>query len=120
MMPRKNRRKLSEPRGEIFLDGIDVRFSPAQALRTRHEALVADLGGIENLSFQQRVLVRRLVHLDSIAESKEAQLLEGKEEFSLGGYLQTINVLIGVARLLGLNRKPKPVPNLGEYLEAKK
>jgi hypothetical protein len=61
-------------------------------------------------------LVKRLLWLECVVESKEQQLADGIE-VDLGGYTQAVNSLLGLLRALGLERKTRPVRRLREHLQ---
>lgn len=96
-----------------FLDHLDGRTRTAQILRQRLANLEADLGG--DLSYQQASLTRRVIWIESWLETQEARAAEG-EEVSIGQQVQALNSLIGLYRILGIERKAKDVPSLQDYL----
>ena len=116
-----DRRQLKEPNHERFLEGVDVRYRPAAILRRRYAVLVNDLRGFESLSYQERSLVKRFLNIEALLETNERDLVEGnKDKVVISEYLQATNSLIGLTKVIGIKRRQKPVPRLGEYLEGKK
>lgn len=114
---RSRRRKLNEPDHERFLEGVDVRFRPAAILKRRYETLVVDLGGFDNLSYQERSLVKRFLNIEALVESSEADLIEGRRDrVVISEYLQAVNSLIGLSKILGLKRRQRPVESLTNYI----
>lgn len=104
---------------EDFLDSMDGRVSTVRTLRQRLSQLMADLGGLAQLSYQERSLCRRVVHLERLIEKKEASLAHGGT-VDENGYLGAINALSGLFTKIGLRRRPKIVGTLQELLAATK
>jgi hypothetical protein len=80
-------------------------------------AIETDMGGREALSHARRSLVRRVVWLEAIIEHSEQKLAAG-EGIDLGGHTQAINSLLGLYRLLGLERRARPVERLRDVMRA--
>jgi hypothetical protein len=98
-----------------FAERLDKRTSIAKAIRGRIETIETDMGGAEALSHARRSLVRRVVWLEAIIEHTEQQLAAGKG-IDLGGHTQAINSLLGLYRLLGLERRQRAVRTLREVM----
>lgn len=98
-----------------FAERMDKRTSIAKAIRGRIEAIEADMGGDECLSHAKRSLVRRVVWLEAVIEHAE-QRLAGGEAIDLGGHVQAVNTVIGLYRLLGLERRPKNARRLVDVM----
>jgi hypothetical protein len=98
-----------------FADRLDKRTSIAKAICGRIEAIETDMGGADALSHARRSLVRRVVWLEAIIEHSEQKLAAG-EGIDLGGHTQAINSLLGLYRLLGLERCQRPVRTLREVM----
>jgi len=103
---------------EDFLDAMDGRFEVARTLRHRLGQLTADLGGLAGLSYQERSLCRRIVHLERHVEKKELSLAHGGT-LDENSYFAAINGLSGLFSKIGLKRRAKQLPTLGEYLSGK-
>ena len=99
-----------------FAEQLDKRTVIARAILGRIEAIETDLGGAEGLSHARRSLVRRVVWLEATIEHSEQKLAAG-EGIDLGGHTQAINTLIGLYRLLGLERRQRPVRTLREVMQ---
>jgi len=99
-----------------WIEKMDGRTRLAQAVRQRLEALQADLGGLDALSYQERSLCRRAVWLEALLEQREARLAHG-EEIDEGAHVQASNALMGVWKALGLQRRARDVPDLKTYLK---
>lgn len=100
-----------------WLDRIDKRTKVAKAVLARIEQLESDAGGAENLTAARRSLIRHAAWLDAIIDSHELRLAAG-EEVDMGAYTQLLNSLLGLFRMLGLERKARPAKNLRSHLEA--
>jgi hypothetical protein len=98
-----------------FAEQLDQRTSLAKAIRGRVDAIETDLGGGEALSHARRSLVRRVVWLEAIIEHAEQRLAAG-EGIDLGGHTQAINTLLGLYRLLGLERRQRPAARLRDVM----
>ena len=104
-----------------FIDRMDLRTKAGKAVRARVHALAQSLGGADNLSYQRMSLVQRVIHLEFLLEKREEEIaqIEGKVDTALmGQYVQGINGLIGLFRILGLERQARDV-TLGDYVRAK-
>jgi hypothetical protein len=116
-----DRRKLAEPLYGRFLDGVDCRFKPGLILRAKYEALVNDLGGFDHLSYVKLSLVQRYLHIEAMIESNETAMVEGdKGTMTHAEHLQAVNCMIGIGKVIGVNRVAKPVRSLADYIEENK
>lgn len=100
---------------EAWLEGLDGRTRLAQAVRARADALMADLGGEDALSYQQRSLCRRAIWMEAVIEQQEAALARG-EDIDQGKLTQAVNSLIGLLKTLGLERRAREVPDLQSFI----
>ncbi len=99
-----------------FAERLDKRTSIAKAICGRIETIETDMGGAEALSHARRSLVRRAVWLEAIIEHSEQKLAAG-DGIDLGGHTQAINTLIGLYRLMGLERRTRPAIGLRELMD---
>jgi hypothetical protein len=97
------------------LDKLDGRVRLARTLRERMRALTNDLGGVNDLSYQEQSLCKRAVHLERLLERKESALAHGGT-CDESTYLNSINALSGLYSKLGLRRRAKQVLTLQEYV----
>jgi hypothetical protein len=98
-----------------WLSELDGRTAIAQELRARYAAFTNDLGGVERLSYAQRSLVSRALHLEYWLAQQEKALIEGAD-FDVGKWVQAANGLQGILSKLGLERQARDVPNLSAFL----
>jgi hypothetical protein len=108
------------------LAAIDARTVAARALLDWRKELIADLGGDEAISAQQRALVdaasrTRLYvdHLDFFL-MQQPSLVNARRKAVLPVLRERQTLADSLARLLttlGLERKPRPVQTFGEVLQ---
>lgn len=98
-----------------FMDRLDKRTVLGKAVRERYEAICNDLGGVDSMATVRLSLVRRFVWLESMIEGFECRAAAA-EEVDVGTWMQLINSWLGVARLLGLERKAKRMKPLREHM----
>ena len=98
-----------------FAERLDKRTGLARTICGRIEAIETDAGGADALSHARRSLIRRAVWLEAIIEHDEQRLATG-DGIDLGGHTQSINTLLGIYRLIGLDRRQRPVKRLHEVL----
>ena len=96
-----------------FVERLDGRTKLAQVIPARIAAIESDMGGSESLSYARRSLVRRTVWMEAVVETLEQHLAKDVS-IDLGAYTQAINSLLGLYRLLGLERKGRKVRSLHE------
>ena len=101
-----------------FIARTDMRFALPKLLRERLRALCTDLGGEAALSYQERILAERLIHLEWQIGEWEV-LARDNKPVDQARYLHAVNALNGLVRSLGLKRRAKEVPDLQTYLRQK-
>lgn len=102
-----------------WLDRNDKRGPVARRFRDLVHEVTTDLGGPDQLSENQRQIVRRIASMSVWCESEEAKLADGKE-FNIDQFQRTSNSLRRLCESIGLERKQRDVtPSLAEYLELK-
>lgn len=93
---------------ESFLEEMDARSEVYKMMSQRLRSLVISLGGSDGLSYQERSLCKRAIHLERLIEKRELTLaLNGTIDEP--GYFNAINVLSGLYSKLGLKRRVKMV-----------
>ncbi len=98
-----------------FMERLDRRTVLGKAVSQRFETIATDCGGLDTLSHVKVGLIKRLIWMEAVIEGFELQLAAG-DQINLGSYTQLTNSWLGIARLLGLERKPRPVRRLHEHL----
>ena len=101
-----------------WLSRLDRRTKVARAIMRRIGNLESDAGGAESLSHAKTSLIKRAAFLELILESYELRFANG-ELVDIGGLTQTLNSLLGLYRLLGVERVARQVPTLQAYLAGK-
>lgn len=90
---------------------VDGRALPARTARRWLAQLYADLGGEEQLSFMERSLCRRAVAFELWLGSVDARAQSGQDVTKLMAvYTQATNGLLGLYRVLGVERRQRDVP----------
>lgn len=94
-----------------FLGDLDRRTEFARAMRANYEAIKSDLGS-EDLAHIKDVLVQRFVWLQAILESIETDMVKGTidRREALSRWIQAINSLTGLAKVLGVERRSSSQP----------
>jgi hypothetical protein len=100
-----------------FMERLDRRTVLGKAVVDHYQAIVADLGGAENLTTVRHGLVRRYVWFSTMIEGMECRAAAG-ESIDIGSWTQLTNTWLGIAKMLGLERKSKPVKSLRQHLGA--
>jgi hypothetical protein len=111
--------------GTHVLHDLDHRGAWARRLKDLIAGHLTDLGGIDNVSEAEKLLVRRCAMLALQLELQEQRfaLNEGGEATSgqIEVYQRVVNTLRRTLETLGLQRRPKditPTPTLDQYLRA--
>jgi hypothetical protein len=98
-----------------FMSRLDKRTVLGKAVVDRYQRVTVDLGGEENLTAIKRSLVRRLTWFEIMIEGMECRAAAG-EGVDIGSWTQLVNSWLGIARMLGLERKPRNVRSLHEVM----
>lgn len=95
-----------------FLKELDGRCDLAKTLRQNYDAIVADVGGSDELSHVKSALVERFVWLEGILQTLEHEMATGQLDRSqaLGKWIQAVNSLSGLAKVLGVERRSSEQP----------
>ena len=99
---------------ESFLDSMDGRAEVTRTLRERLSVLVSDLGGLDNLSYQERSLCKRIIHLERLIEKDELTLAHNGM-IDRHAHIATVNALAGLYNRIGLKRRSRQI-SLKDYL----
>jgi len=89
-----------------FLAELDGRTELAKTLRANYEAIVADIGGPVEVGHVKATLIERFCWLEAILQTLEHEMASGKIDKSeaLGKWIQAVNSLSGLAKVLGVER----------------
>ena len=105
--------------------GAELFPEAAIVLREREAAILADLGGAENVSTTRAELVTRFVQASAIADSLGDQIVrggvtsaKGRPRAAVSLYLSVLDRLTRMASAIGLERQQKRAASLAEVLAA--
>lgn len=98
-----------------WLAKLDKRTRVARAVLARIRELESDAGGAEALSAARRSLIRHAAWLDAVVESHELRLAAG-QQVDVGSLTQSLNSLLGLYRLIGLERRARKTQTLREVM----
>lgn len=100
-----------------FAWDLNRRSSLARDVARELWELWQDLGGFDQLSTQQRIVVERIVYVRRKLLEHEKEVLEGKPGLlEPNVYAAWCNTLVGLLKSLGIERKAKPVGTLHDYI----
>ncbi|WOJ95766.1 hypothetical protein R0137_10985 [Congregibacter brevis] len=109
--------KIKEPPQQFrpnWIESLDGRLELTRWLKSRRQEMLADLGGVDNLSYAKRSLVDRALLLQFKLEQLELAMLRG-EDVPLGSWGNLLNVYSGLLSKLGLDRQTRDI-SLAEYV----
>lgn len=95
-----------------FLAELDKRTALAQTLRANYDNIVTDVGGEAEVGHVKAALIERFVWLEGILQTIEHEMVSGattKTE-AIGRWIQAVNSLSGLAKVLGVERKSTSRP----------
>jgi hypothetical protein len=98
-----------------FMERLDKRTVLGKAVVDRYHTVIADMGGEDNLTAIKRSLVRRFTWFEVMIEGMECRAAAG-EGIDIGAWTQLTNSWLGIARMLGLERRQRPLRSLREHL----
>src|SRR5262245_37918708 len=98
-----------------FLESMDGRVRTVRTLRQRLGQLTADLAGFDSLSYMERSLCRRIIHLERLLERREMTLSHGGS-IDDQAYFSGITTLSSLYTKLGLKRRAKVIGTSAEQL----
>jgi hypothetical protein len=95
-----------------FLNRLDRRTEVAKALQTNFDAIADDLGGRGELSHVKSSLVERFVFLEATLNRLENEMAMNPKDMgdAVGKWIQAVNALTGLAKVLGIDRKFSNAP----------
>jgi hypothetical protein len=105
--------------GGDMLPDVDGRRLIVRRYRDIASAILADQGGEDACSESRKQLIRRFAAAAVIAEQMEARLARG-EDIDINEHATLSSTLVRLASRIGINRVPKDVTSLDEYLASLK
>jgi hypothetical protein len=99
-----------------FMERIDKRTVLGRAVLERYGSIVDSLGGDQNLAPIKISLVRRFCWYEAMIEGMECRAAAG-EGVDIGSWTQLTNSWLGIARLVGLERRARTVRTLRQVMD---
>jgi len=124
-MPRKYQRKTKRPYNQQKPQNLPAKYEPgyfgkldgrttlAKAMAANYDQIVADLGGMDSLSYFQRSLIERALWMEGVIQKYEHELATADKETAetiLGKWTQMVNAYAGLCRQLGLEKQSSNKP----------
>jgi hypothetical protein len=95
----------------------------AEQIAEKERGIVADLGGGDNIATVRRELITRFLQASVIADDLGANIVahgvlttKGRTRAAVTTYLQVLDRLHRLATAIGLERRPKPVGSVSEFV----
>src|SRR5437016_636662 len=101
-----------------LLPGLKGTSSAARRFKDLVNAFIADSGGIDQCSEIRISLLRRLASVVVQSELLEARMING-DEVDISTLCTLASTVTRISSRLGLERVPKDVETLGEYMQRK-
>jgi hypothetical protein len=101
--------------GRDVLPDIDGRSGVARRYRDICSAIFVDQGGEDQCSESLKQLIRRFAAAAVLAEQMESRLANG-EQIDIQEHATLSSTLVRLAQRIGVDRIPRDVPSLSEYL----
>jgi hypothetical protein len=100
---------------------LDMRTRAGRLYKATREAIIADLGGRDELSRAELELIDRAAGLATRLSAADAEMLEGTPpSLGAGEYATLANSLNRILTTIGLKRRPRDVtPDLRTYLASR-
>lgn len=105
-----------------FISKLDGRTDIAKALRRNYEEIVTDIGELNEISHVKRSLIERFCWLEALLQTLEHEMATGQidKTEAIGRWIQAVNSLSGLAKVLGVEKKIRPPSyNFGKRDEQK-
>lgn len=119
---KKKRTRIAAKYEPGFLQTLDGRLEVAKILNSAFNEVTDDMGGKDTLCHTQLALAERFVFLVYVLRSIETRIALNPKESDelLSRWIQGLNSLNGLAKVIGLKRKAKKVKSLQTYIEGSK
>lgn len=101
---------LSRPGNKRFLPNVDMRAMRARQLKANYDLIIADLGGIDNITLAQSEIARKCATMAVIAqEMEEGLVMDDKTKFDFDQYIIVARAQASLFRSLGVERKSRDI-----------
>ncbi|MBU4271359.1 MAG: hypothetical protein KKE86_07620 [Planctomycetes bacterium] len=88
-----------------FIGRMDRRADLTRRLLYTYDSITADCGGADAVPHAKRCLIERFAFLEEFLRRIEAELVKGEVNPELlGRWVQGVNSMVGLTKLLGANR----------------
>jgi hypothetical protein len=101
--------------GKELLPGVDGRSIIARRFRDIASQVLIDQGGADRCSESRQQLVRRFAAACVLAEEMEGRLARG-EQIDISEHALLCSSLVRLAQRIGINRVPRTVADIGDYV----
>lgn len=115
VVDRKTHGRSRVSNGSKTLPETDGRLRISRRFRDIANFILVDQGGIDACSESRKQLIRRFAAAAVLAEQMEAKLCRG-EEIDIVVHAQLCSVLARLASRIGLERIPKDILSIDQYL----
>jgi hypothetical protein len=112
--PRNNRSKVSNGT-KLFIEPIDSQSRTGRRFKDQIFDIMADLGGRDMLSENQKKLIRRSALISTLCERIEAEAVQ-ERPINVNDYVVLVNCERRLCEALGLKRVARPVNDGSEAL----
>lgn len=105
-----------------FLQTLDGRLEVAKILNSAFDEVTDDMGGKDSLCHTQLALAERFVFLEYVLRRIETRIALNPKKSGklLSRWIQGLNSLNGLAKVIGLKRNAKKVQCLESYVRKAK
>lgn len=95
-----------------FMSELDRRTELARTLRANYNEIVDDIGGPSEVGHVKAALIERFCWLEAVVQTLEQEMATGQVEKTeaIGKWIQAVNSLNGLAKVLGVDRKASARP----------
>lgn len=105
-----------------FLRELDGRVQFTKTLKANYDAIVNDVGGKQEVAHIKGALIERFVWLEAVLQTIEQEMATGAidKSVALGRWIQAVNSLSGLAKVLGIERRSSERPWVEATIEEAK
>ncbi len=107
-----------------FISSLDQRTEVYCEIATLYNSIVSDLGGSDNLSAVQLILVERFCFIAFTMRKIENELAKHPKSKKAGRLFKRLiystNALLGLSRTLGIKKAKKKIANIKMYAAGKR
>lgn len=114
----KKNKQLPDKYERGFMRKLDGRTEVCQRLVAAYETIVEEAGGEGSLAHTKLALIERFVFLEATVQTWELELAQNPTASPelLSRWIQAVNSLQGLAKIIGIERQTKKVVDLKAYV----